>query len=151
MIDDRRSPRDDSYPFAASRAGVILGYAWTPKSPSNSSHGTSRHWAPCAALMAHRGRSATPTSVGWGGTPDCLTYLFGDGLDVDEIKEHLDDFEGTLGPRRLPFNDDSSGNFLVVDSDGAVYYHLHDAYLERNEPRIADSFEQFVLMLQRGR
>jgi hypothetical protein len=88
--------------------------------------------------------------VGWGGPPEALSYLFGYGLDEAEIMTQLDDFEGTLGPHRIPLNDDSSGNFLVVDPGGAVYYHIHDAYLDRNEPRIADSFEQFVLMLQRG-
>jgi hypothetical protein len=37
-------------------------------------------------------------------------------LRVRDIQQLLDDFAGTLGAHRVPFNDDSSGNFVVVRS-----------------------------------
>jgi hypothetical protein len=85
--------------------------------------------------------------VGWG---EQLQYLFGVSLNVREIKKRLDDFEGTLNAHRIPFNDDSTGNGVVVDPERSVYYYIPDAYLGRNEKLVAASFERFVLMLRRG-
>lgn len=76
--------------------------------------------------------------------------LLGHFIGVDEIRQTLEDSEGALAKHRLPINDDASGNFLVVDDRGAVYEHLHDAPRDRNERRVAASFDKFVLMLRRG-
>jgi hypothetical protein len=71
-------------------------------------------------------------------------------LTVDEIRQTLDDLDGALPRGRLPVSDDGSGNFLVVEPKGATAKHLHDAPLDRNEQRIADSWQHFLLMLRRG-
>jgi hypothetical protein len=76
--------------------------------------------------------------------------LLGHFIEADEIRQTLDDFEGSMAKQRLPINDDGFGNFIVVDSAGAVAKHYHDAPLDEAEHRIADSFEKFVLMLRRG-
>src|SRR5262245_9648250 len=68
--------------------------------------------------------------------------LIGVFIDPAEVRQTIDDFEGKLGLHRLPINDDSSGNHLIVDPSGAVYYHIHDALLDRNQQLVAPTFEQ---------
>lgn len=51
-------------------------------------------------------------------------------------------------PRRFPFHADEMDNLIVVDRDGSVWEHLHDAPLDRRSERIAASFETFVLSLR---
>jgi len=76
--------------------------------------------------------------------------MIGYFMTIDEMRETIDDLEGSLATHRLPFNDDASGNYLVIDSKGAVSWHIHDAPTDRNVKRVADSFEKFLLMLRRG-
>ena len=76
--------------------------------------------------------------------------MIGYFMTIDEMRETIDDLEDSLPAHCLPFNDDASGNYLVIDSKGAVSWHIHDAPTDRNAKRVADSFEQFLLMLRRG-
>ena len=76
--------------------------------------------------------------------------LLGWFLSAEEVRKTLDDYHGSLAPHRVPIINDGGDNFVVVDSDGSVYEHIHDAPLDRNTYRIADSFEQFVLSWRRG-
>jgi SMI1/KNR4 family protein SUKH-1 len=76
--------------------------------------------------------------------------LLGWFLGADEVKQALDDYSSALQPHRVPILDDGGGNLLVVDTDGLVYEHAHDAPLDDNEYRIADSFEEFLLSLRLG-
>ena len=70
-------------------------------------------------------------------------------LTPAELDDALESAE-SLAPRRIPIADDGASNLYVVDADGSVHMHLHDAPLDRNSYRIADSFEQFVLSWRRG-
>lgn len=81
---------------------------------------------------------------------ESVDALVGDFIDADEIVKTIDAFEGSMAPNRIPINDDGFGNFIVVDPDGVVYKHFHDAPLGEAERRLAPSFEQFILMLRRG-
>jgi hypothetical protein len=76
--------------------------------------------------------------------------LVGHFIDAEEVVQTIDDFEGSMAAYRIPINDDGFGNFIVVDRDGVVYKHFHDAPLGEAERRLAPSFEQFILMLRRG-
>lgn len=76
--------------------------------------------------------------------------LIGHFITVDEMRGTLDALEDSIAPHRLPFNDDASGNYLVIDSTGAVSWHIHDAPTDRNAELVAESFEAFLLMLRRG-
>ncbi|HTL37831.1 MAG TPA: SMI1/KNR4 family protein [Kofleriaceae bacterium] len=71
-------------------------------------------------------------------------------MTIDEMRETVADVEDSLAAHRLPFNDDASGNYLLIDSDGAVSWYIHDALTDRNTKRVAPSFEDFLLMLRRG-
>lgn len=71
-------------------------------------------------------------------------------LDADQLRKTFDDFASAMHPNRVPVIEDDFGNLIVVDSDGSVYEHIHDAPLDRNENRIANSFEAFVRMLRKG-
>lgn len=71
-------------------------------------------------------------------------------LEAAEVRQALDDYSGSLAPHRIPIINDGGDNLIVVDTDGSVYDHIHDAPLDRNTYRIADSFEQFVLSLHLG-
>ena len=81
------------------------------------------------------------------GTEDIVLGWF---LDAPEVLDTLDDYSGALHPHRFPILDDGGGNLLVVDRDGSVWAHIHDALLDRNTYRVADSLEQFILSLRRG-
>ncbi len=76
--------------------------------------------------------------------------MIGYFMSIDEMREAIDDLEDSLAPQRVPFNDDASGNYLVIDSKGAVSWHIHDKPRDRNTKRVADSFDKFLLMLRRG-
>lgn len=76
--------------------------------------------------------------------------LLGRLLSVDEVRQAIDDYEESLAPHRFPIANDGGDNLLLVDRDGSVHQHLHDALLDRNTYPIADSFESFVLSLRRG-
>ena len=82
--------------------------------------------------------------------PSGLEVMIGDFVDAAAIHDIVDDLEGARPRHRIPFNDDASGNYLVADAAGPVAWHIHDALLDRNQDHVADSFEQFVLMLRRG-
>lgn len=76
--------------------------------------------------------------------------LLGWFLSPGEIEEALSDAAGALAAHRLPIGNDGGDNLLVIDKDGAVWQHLHDAPSNRNSYRVAESFEQFLLSLKRG-
>lgn len=71
-------------------------------------------------------------------------------LDGDEVVQALDDYAPALHAHRVPILDDGGGNLLVVDPDGSVWDHIHDAALDRNSHRIAASFDSFVRSLRTG-
>jgi hypothetical protein len=77
--------------------------------------------------------------------------LLGHFIEADEIRQTIEDFEGAMAKQRLPINDDGFGNFIVIDPGGAVSKHYHDAPPDKAERRLADSFENFLLMLRRGK
>lgn len=79
-----------------------------------------------------------------------IDVLIGNFMTIDEMREVVDDLEDSLARQRLPFNDDASGNYLVIASSGAVSWHIHDAPTDRNSEPVAASFEAFLLMLRRG-
>ena len=76
--------------------------------------------------------------------------LIGYFMTVDEMRQTIDDLEGSLAARRIPFIDDASGDYLVMDLEGAVAWHLHDRPRDRNSEHVAGSFEAFIRMLRRG-
>jgi len=76
--------------------------------------------------------------------------MIGHFMTIDEMHQTIDDLEYSLAPRHLPFNDDASGNYLVIDREGRVSWHIHDAPTDQNAKPVADSFATFVLMLRRG-
>lgn len=82
-------------------------------------------------------RANEPTLLGWFLTPD-------------EIVEALSETEGALAVERIPFINDGGDNLLVIDRDGGVWEHVHDAPTDRNAYRVADSFEAFVRALELG-
>lgn len=71
-------------------------------------------------------------------------------MELDEIRQLLDAYSESLAPRRLPVINDGSDNLIVVDTDGSVWEHIHDAPPDDNSTRIADSFEAFILSLRIG-
>ena len=75
-------------------------------------------------------------------------------LDGDLLREAYDDTREVLPADVVPFSDDGAGNQLCVGigdhNRGVVYFHIHDAPLDRALYTVAGDFERFLRSLHRG-
>lgn len=74
-------------------------------------------------------------------------------LDGSELRDAYDDTREVLPADVVPFSDDGAGNRLCVgigdDNRGRVFFHVHDAPLDRAVHLVDDDFEHFLRSLHR--